>query len=245
VHCKNCMQFGLLASAVLTVCLLLLSRGHSLCTISMRLACRARSTPEANADDLHSIAFAFGRFIAVAMPEPSSLNKRRTWLRQPAPTTSALYGVTTCTNGVIAGGDGGTVLWSTNGIDWNLSSAGETNNIRTIAYGNGQFCGPYLPVHLTDLIECCILDTKFDDNSLRVAPLWPLLWRRFVLCVWREWHGSHVRRWPKLDAPVLASAVQLSCAALTVTVSSSWPARVLVMAKLHCSTNGFSWTPLQ
>ena len=239
------MQFRLFASTVVfTLCLLLLSRG----TASAQLPCdclRVGSTPEANADDLHSITFAFGRFIAVgnAGAVVTSTNGV-TWLRQLTPITSGLYGVTSCSNGVIAGGDGGCVLWSTNGIDWKLCNAGATNNIRAIAYGNGQF------VALTSQSTLLVSSNAASwASSLSATPYgWPLYGLFFAGGSFFACGGNGM---------VLTSADGLNWTPQFLPLwcnfnCGAYGNGVIVLAgqnlgygQAACSTNGLSWTPLQ
>ena len=131
--------FGVIPFALLNVCLFLPLGGTAFAQFPCECL-RAGSTPEANGSSLNSITFAFDRFIAVGYGGAVITSTNGiTWLRQPAPTTSALYAVTSGGGAVVAVGDSGCVLLSTNGSDWELRDAGTTNDLRGVAYGNGQF----------------------------------------------------------------------------------------------------------
>ena len=53
--------------------------------------------------------------------------------------TQWLESVAASTNRVVAVGDGGTVLVSTNGVEWTAASVGKTNNLTSITYASGLF----------------------------------------------------------------------------------------------------------
>ena len=59
--------------------------------------------------------------------------------RSPLPQGNTLHDVKYLNGEFIAVGDGGTILTSSNGVQWTLQNSGTTESLHSITFGNGQY----------------------------------------------------------------------------------------------------------
>lgn len=89
--------------------------------------------------------------------------------------TQWLESVAASSNRVVAVGDGGTVLVSTNGVQWTSASVGKTNNLTSVTYASGQFVAvgdAALVASSADGLNWTVHNTgRSGFNLYRVAPV--------------------------------------------------------------------------
>jgi hypothetical protein len=76
----------------------------------------------------------------LVLTETARTDPLDTWtLRNPVPPNVALVSIAYGNDRFVAVGDGGTVLASSNALDWSVRRSGTTNRLSGVAYGDGQF----------------------------------------------------------------------------------------------------------
>ena len=89
--------------------------------------------------------------------------------------TQWLESVAASSNRVVAVGDGGTVLVSTNGVEWTAASIGKTNNLSSVTYASGVFVAvgdAAFVASSADGLSWTVRNTgKSGFNWYRVAPV--------------------------------------------------------------------------